>query len=158
MAKSGYVITSGSVSLVASTLKYVLGVKSGDTTANHGVDLKKIRVGFDGTDATDAPVLVELCAVTFATNAPGTASTSVTPRQVYGRHAATGFSAASAWSSAPTTVTLLEEYLLTPNGGLVLYDWPLGDTPDSPLGEGFVIRCTAADSVAVRASMWFERC
>ncbi|MFI7448066.1 hypothetical protein ACIBQX_11260 [Nonomuraea sp. NPDC049714] len=155
MAKSGYVVTSGSVSLVASTLKYVLGVQAG---TEYGVDLKKLRIGFNGVDATDAPTLVELCAVTFATNAPGTNSSPVTPRQVYGRHAATGFLAASNWTSVPTVVTVLEEFLLSPNGGLVMYDWPLGDTPDSPLGEGFAVRCTSADAVALRAAMWFERC
>lgn len=154
MAKSGYVITSGSVSLVAATLKYVLGVQAG---TEFGVDLKKIHIGFNGTDATDAPVLVELCAVTFATNAPGTNSTSATPVQAYGRHAATGFLAASNWTSAPTVVTVMQEVLLSPNGGLIMYDWPLGDTPDSPLNQGFAIRCTAADAVSVRAAAWFER-
>ena len=159
MAKSGYVATTGAtVALVASTAKSVIGVKSGDTTANHGVDLKKFRIGFDGTDATDAPVLVELCACTFGTNAPGTASTSVTVRQAYGRHAATGFTAARNWTTEPTTITVLEEFTLSPNGGLLVYDWPLGDTPDSPLGEGFLLRCTASDSVNLRAALWFERC
>lgn len=155
MAKSGYVITTGAVSLVAATLKYVLGVQGG---TEFGVDLKKLRIGFNGTDATDAPVLVELCAVTFVTNPPGTNSTALTPVQAYGRHAATGFLGGSNWTSAPTVVTLLEEVLLTPNGGTILYDWPLGDTPDSALNQGFAVRCTAADAVSVRAAVWFERC
>lgn len=156
MAKSGYAVsTGGVVSLSAASAKHILGVKAG---TGSGIDLKKIRVAFDGVTASDKPVLVEVCACSFASNGPGTNSTSVTPVQVYGRLAATGITAAKDWSSAPTVAVTIEEFLLTPNGGLVMYDWPLGDTPDSPLGEGFTIRCTAPESVNVRATMIFERC
>lgn len=158
MAKSGYAITTGGVvTLTAATAKSVLGVKSGATTANHGVDLKKFRVAFDGVSASAVPVLVEVCLCTFGANPPGTNSTSVTPTQAYGRLAATGFTAAKTWTTEPTSITVVEEILLTPNGGVVMYDWPLGDSPDSALGEGFVIRCTAPAGVNVRAAMWFER-
>ena len=161
MAKSGYTATTGgAVSLSAATAKSVLGVKSGATTANHGVDLKKFRVAFDGVSASAVPVLVEVCLCTFGANPPGTNSTSVTApaiTQAYGRLASTGFSAAKNWTTEPTTITVVEEFLLTPNGGLVMYDWPLGDSPDSPLGEGFVLRCTAPATVNIRAAMWFER-
>ncbi|MEU4410772.1 hypothetical protein AB0F88_40230 [Streptosporangium sp. NPDC023963] len=158
MAKSGYVITTGgTVSLTAATAKSILGVKSGATTANHGVDLKKIRVSFPGVTASEVPVLIEVCLCTFGANPPGTASSSVTPTQVYGRTASTGFTAAKTWTTEPTAITVVEEFLLTPNGGLLLYDWPLGDTPDSPLGEGFLLRCTAPATASVRAAMWFER-
>lgn len=158
MAKSGYSITTeGSVTLVTATAKSILGVKSGATTANHGVDWLKYRVSLDGTTASAVPVLVELCTATFATNAPGTNSTSVTIVTDYGRHASTGFSAAKTWSSEPTVLAPLDSFLLTPNGGTVMYDWPLATSPDSPLGEGFVIRCTAPAGVGVRAAMWFER-
>lgn len=159
MAKSGYVATtSTAISLSANTPRSVLGVKSGATTANHGVDLKKIRVSFAGTSASDEPVVVDLCACTFATNGPGTNSDSVTVRQAYGRLAATGFSAAEAWDGEPTVLTVLETFMLTPNGGTLFYDWPLGESPDSALGEGFVLRCEADDAVDLHASMWFERC
>lgn len=158
MAKSGYVITtSTAISLSANTARSVLGVKSGATTANHGVDLRKFRVSFAGTSASDEPVLVDLCACTFATNGPGTQSDSVTVRQAYGRLASTGFSAAEAWDAEPTVITVLESFLLTPNGGTLFYDWPLGEGPDSALGEGFVLRCEADDAVDLYASMWFER-
>ncbi|MEV7013264.1 hypothetical protein [Streptosporangium sp. NPDC051022] len=158
MAKSGYVTsTEGAVSLSAATAKSIIGVKSGATTANHGVDLKKWRVSFDGVSASAVPVLVEVCLATFATNAPGTNSTSTTIDQAYGRHASTGFSAAKGWTTEPTVLTPLEELLLTPNGGTIFYDYPLGESPDSALGEGFVVRCTAPATVNVRATVWFER-
>ncbi|MFF0864152.1 hypothetical protein ACFYUV_20505 [Nonomuraea sp. NPDC003560] len=162
MAKSGYSITTeGAVALGAATAKTILGVKSGATTANHGVDLKKFRVSFDGVTASAVPVVVEVCLCSFSANAPGTNSTALaTPGivQAYGRAPATGFTAAKNWTTEPTALTVIESFLLTPNGGVVFYDWPLGDTPDSALGEGFAIRCTAPATVNVRAGMLFERC
>lgn len=145
------------MALSAATAKTILGVKSGATTANHGVDWTRYKIGFDGTSAAAVPVLVELCACSFGANPPGTASTSVTINQVRGRLASTGFSAAKNWTTEPTTIVVIDSFLLTPNGGTVLYDWPLETSPDSPLGEGFVIRCTAPATVNVRASMGFER-
>lgn len=156
MARAGYTaVTGADVALVAATPKSVLGVQSGSA---FGLDLKKIRVGFDGVSASAEPVLVELCYATFATNGPGTNSTSVTPVQVYGRAITHGVTAARNWTSEPTVLTVLDEWLLTPNGGLAVYDIPLGDTPDSAPSEGFVVRCTAPASVNVRAGLWWERC
>lgn len=154
MAKTGYsAVTGGAVALTAATAKSVLGVKG---HANFGVDLKKFRLGFDGITAA-VPVTVELCYATFATNSPGTASSSVTPSQNYGRVTAAGVTAGKTWTTEPTALTVLDEWLLSPNGGLVLFDFPLGDTPDSAVAEGFVLRLTAAATVNVRASMWWER-
>ncbi len=159
MAKSGYsATTEGAVALSAATAKSIIGVKSGATTANHGVDLIKFRVSFDGVTASAVPVLIEICNSTFGANAPGTNSTSTTIRQDYGRLASTGFTTAKTWTTEPTTLTVLEEFLLTPNAGTILYDYPLGTSPDSALGEGFVIRCTAPATVNVRSTIWFERC
>lgn len=155
MAKAGYSAPTGAaVALSAATAKSVLGVKSGSA---FGVDLKKIRVSFDGVTSTAVPVLVELCYATFATNAPGTNSTSVTPAQVYGRTIAHGVTAARNWTSEPTVLTVLDEWLLTPNGGLAVYDIPLGDTPDCAVSEGFAVRLTAPATVNARATLWWER-
>lgn len=156
MAKAGYtIVTGGAVALTASTAKSVLGVKS---ATDFGVDLKKIWWGFTGVTATEAPVVCELCYCTFGANSPGTNSSSVTPAQVYGRTIAHGVTAAKTWTTEPTAITVLGEVPLTPNGGTLLYDSPLGDTPDCAPNEGFVLRFTAAASVSVRATMWFERC
>ncbi|MFI6595005.1 hypothetical protein ACIBHX_02085 [Nonomuraea sp. NPDC050536] len=125
--------------------------------SDFGIDLKKIWWGFTGVAATEAPVVCELCYCTFGANAPGTNSSSVTPAQVYGRVISHGVTAAKTWTTEPTTITVLGEVPLTPNGGTLLYDSPLGDTPDSAPNEGFVLRFTAAASVSVRATMWWER-
>jgi hypothetical protein len=155
MAKAGYsTSTEGAVALAAATAKSILGVSA---PAQFGVDLKKFRVAFDGTSATAVPVLIELCYSTFATNAPGTASASTTVDQVYGRSITAGFTAARNWTTEPTVLTPVDEWLLSPAGGLVIYDFPLGDTPDSAVSNGFVLRLNAPAAVNVRASLWFER-
>jgi len=157
MAKAGYLVgTNGAVSLAAATAKTVLAVKS---NAAFGLDLKKVRFGFIGTSAAEVPVLVELCYLTWATGVVGTNSTSQTANihQEYGRQLTHGVTAASAWTVEPTVLTALEEQLITPNGGSVMYDFPLGDTPDCALSEGFAIRMTAPSATFCRALFKWER-
>lgn len=154
MTQRGYSITTeGAVALGAGVAKSILGVKAG---AAFGVQLKSFEVDFDGVTASAVPVLVEVCGATFATNAPGTASTTVTEIQLYGRVGADGCSSAKTWTTEPTVLTVLKSFLLTPNGGLVMYQWPLGQEPDCALGEGFAIRCNAPAAVNVRGCLAFE--
>lgn len=147
--------TGGVVALAAATAKTVLGFKAGTTFA---VMLLKWRASFDGVSASGVPVLVEVCSASYATNPPGTASTSVTPVQQSGRVLAVGATAAKNWTTEPTVVTVIEEFLVTPNGGLLAYDFSLGTEPDTPLGEGFLLRMNAPAAVNVRASMHLSRC
>lgn len=158
MAKAGYVATTeGDVALTAATTEWLLGVKG---NAAFGVDLLSLSVAFDGSGSsapTNEPVLVELCYSTWATNSPATNSTTVTPRQCYGRVLTHGFTAAKDWSAAPTALTPLDEFLVHPQSGFK--EWiPLGNTYDSAFSEGFVIRVTAPNAVNARARMLFERC
>lgn len=161
MSKSGYTITSeGEVALAAAgTIKTILGINAG---TEFGVDLHGFWVDFDGVSATDKPVKVILGQTTFATNAPGTSSTTVTVRQKYGRLAGTGFAGAKNWTAEPTVITSFDEFALDVNKGLFRYDWPLGETPDFSLGDGFTIQAlieTSDTAVgAIRAGMRFERC
>lgn len=153
--KVGYATsTESAVALAAATAKSILGIRG---NAAFGVDLLGFRVGFDGVTASAVPVLVELCYATFATNPPGTNSTSATVDTLYGRQVTHGFTAAKNWSAEPTVLTPLDEWLLTPNGGLVIKDIPRDRTPDSAFSEGFVLRCTAPAIVNVRGSFQFER-
>lgn len=158
MSKTGYTaVTSGAVALASAAAKTVLGVKS---NAAFGIDLRKIAIGFDGVTASATPVLVELVYATFATNAPGTNSTSVTAAQAYGRVVASGVTAASNWTAEPTVLTVLKSYFLTPNGGLVIEEFAPDHGFDTALGEGFAIRCTTvagSGTPNIRATMEFER-
>lgn len=154
MAKQGYSVVTNAPVLTGTTAVTILGVKS---NAAFGIDLRKIAIGFQGVTAGNAPVLVELCYVTFATNAPGTNSSAVTPAQLYGRVTASGVTAASLWTAEPTSVTVLKRYYLTPNGGLVIEEFAPDHGFDTALGEGLAIRVTAGVAVNLVATMEFER-
>lgn len=155
MSAVGYsATTEGAVALSAATAKTIAGVKA---HANSGLQVKSFGVSFDGVAASEVPVLVELCHATFATNAPGSNSTSTTPRQNYGRALTAGFTSGKNWSAEPTVLTVIKELLLSPNGGVLEYQFPLGQEPDCALGEGFAIRCTAPATVNVRGTIVVER-
>jgi len=89
---------------------------------------------------------------------PGTGNTTGTVNQIYGRTITAGFTGFYNSTSEPTVLTAFDSFLLTPVGGLLLYDYPLGDTPDTAVSNGIVLRCTAPATVNVRASFAFERC
>ena len=141
------------IALSAATAKSIIGVNG---ASDFGIDLKGIHLGFDGATSTNTPALIEVCAATFATNPPGTASTSITPVAIVGRaNAATGFAAASNWTTEPTVLTVVDSYRFTVYGGTEIYDLPL--SYDGPLANGFVVRVTAAQAVNVRATLLFSR-
>lgn len=154
MGGSGYKVhTEGEVSLAAAgTTKSILGITA---NANFAVILDEIWLDFDSTTASDKPVKLSLARCTFATNVPGTNSTTVTVKQSYGRHAATGFTGGKAWTAEPTVIETVaeEEFSLDPNKGLYRYPWPLGTEPDSALGEGWVLRALIETGDTVTASM-----
>jgi hypothetical protein len=130
------------------------------TPAQFGGELKKFRVGFDGVTASAVPALVEIVRSTNASNStPGTANTNENSNivQTYGRAITTGFTAFSASTSEPTVLTVLESFLLSPAGGLVLYDYALGSEFECDVSAGLGIRVTAPAVVNVRCSMMVER-
>ena len=149
-------VTEAAVALVAATAKTIIGAKA---HANSGLQLKGFEVGFDGVTASAVPVLVEIGYITWATNSPGTNSTSATIRQCYGRVLTAGFTGGYAWTAGnePTAITVIKRFTLAPDKGLVAYQWPLGQEPDSALAEGFCIRCTAPAAVNVNATLCLER-
>ena len=142
------------MALAAATAKTIIGAKA---HANSGLQLKGYEISFDGVTAADVPVLVEICYATFATNSPGTASTSTTVKQKYGRVLTAGFTAGKTWTTEPTTLTVFKEFLLAPDKGFIAFQYPLGQEPDSALAEGFAIRCTAPAAVNVRGGLDLER-
>jgi hypothetical protein len=155
--KAGYsVMTGAEVALTAATTKSVLGVKA---HANSGLDLLSFAIHAlaSGTSAPGfEPILVELCYSTWATQSPGTASTSVTPVQEYGRVMAAGFTAARTWTTEPTTLTVIDEFMVHPQTGWQVWR-PFGVTPDCALAEGFALRCNSDNALSIRAMMKVER-
>src|SRR6187549_1350734 len=105
MSAVGYTITTkGAVALTAATAKTVIGAKA---HANSGLQLKGYSLSFDGVTASAIVVFVEIVYITWATNSPGTNSTSTTPRQAYGRVLTAGFTSGKTWSAEPTTLTVI---------------------------------------------------
>ncbi len=159
MATTQYsVFTSAAVALSAATAKTALMVIC---PSSFGIDLKKFEIEFDGVAPTAVPVLCEIVTSTNATNStPGTANTSESASivQTSGRAITTGFTAFSASTSEPTVLTVIRRFLLTPCGGAVMYDYPLGDSPDTAVSSGIGIRLTAPATVNARCGLTFGRC
>jgi len=156
--KAGYSLeTLAPVALVAATAKSILTVIA---PAQFGIDLTQIRISFDGVTASNAPVLIEICQNTLATNSTvGTGNTTAgTPVQVYGRTIVPGFTGFYASTSEPTVLTPYDRFTVTPNGGTYVYDIPKDRTPDTPVSAGLTLRCTAPAAVNANATMFFERC
>lgn len=154
MSAAGFtVVTAGAIALVAATPKTILGCKAPTNQINTLVDY---GVSFDGVDATKVPVLVEVCRVTFATNAPGTASTTATPQVVRGAQGTSVSTCARNWTTEPTVISVVREYMLSPNGGLIIMQQPLGRESESPVSGGLCIRLTAPLAVNVRGFLEWE--
>jgi hypothetical protein len=150
MGAAGYSAATGAAVATGTALKTILSVIA---PAQFGINLKKVHLGFDGVTASAVPVLVELWSAT--TDGTGTAGTV---NQVYNRTITPGFTTKYNYTAEPTTLTLIDSWLLTPVGGTLFYDWPLGDTPDCAVSNLFALRTTAPATVNCRATMWFERC
>jgi hypothetical protein len=160
MASVGYkVSTSAAVALTGGTARTCLMVI---TPAQFGGALRKARIGFDGVTASAVPALVEVVQSTNATNStPGTNNTSETANifQYKGRSVTAGFTAFSASTAGnePTALTVMDSWLLTPAGGLVVYDFPLGDEIECNVSAGLGVRINAPANVNARVSLSFER-
>lgn len=141
------------VSLGAATAVTALAVKSG---AAFGLQLHGFDLGNLGVTASDVPILVELAHCTFA--GAGTSTGAATITQESGRtFSAAGFTAFYDYTAEPTVLTVFRSFTLTPNGGLILFDYPLGTEPDTGFDTGFALRLTAPAALNVRPSMRVSR-
>ena len=121
-----------------------------------GVQIKRYRLAFNGVTATNPPVTVQF----FTTNnATAGTSTALTIAQTSGRTLAiANITAAGGYTVEPTTKTYTQEsFLLSPNGGLVIYDYPFGEEPDMGVSSTYGLEITASAAVGVEASVWFTR-
>lgn len=125
-----YITNTGSsaVALTAATAKTILYINAG---ANVDACISEMCVGFDGVTASAVPALVELVYGTKASNStPGTNSTSFTPVQSRGWAVKTvAAAAANVCTSEPTVLVAHRQWLVTPNGGLLVIQFPLGKEP-----------------------------
>jgi hypothetical protein len=151
--------SEGVVAVAAASTKTVFGVKA---DAGHAIDLLFLFFSIDQATptATDKAVFVEFCAITFATNAPGTNSTAVTIDSYAGPRVAETFAGGKNWTAEPTVVTALDPFDADPYKFTYREGFPLGESPDFAAAEGFGIRVTnpsGNQSVNVRAGARWAR-
>lgn len=153
---AGYAVEIGSgVALTPGAPKTVVMITPGSAVA---LRLVEWAIGFDGTTAANVPVLVELLEWNGATLGN---KTNATPQQTYGESTATTLASGFVnFTTESTVLTSIKEYLITPNGGLVIMQAPLGRelTITTSLGaiKGFLLRCTAQQAVNVRGYMEYS--
>lgn len=143
--------TNGDIALSAATAKTILNWISGSNALSRVVELS---VSFDGTSATAEPVTVELCSSTQAT--AGT-STSHTIAQSGGPTRTAQGTAQRNYTAEPTVLTVLKRWLVRPDGGILLVQFPLGREPEQiTTADGLCLRCTAPATVNVQGYMEVE--
>lgn len=149
-------LTEGSVALAAAgTAKSILGVTA---AANRTFKITNIKLATTGKTAGDDPLLIEI--LKGDGTSAGT-STSVTPRHVSGNPSITvQATAGKNYTAEPTTLTLVDEFMVDPNKSLAWFDLPLGRELESGVGKLIVIRATVVTgttvSGALRARLEFE--
>lgn len=158
----GYSVHTGTaaIALGAATAKTVIYLKAGTTP---GPVLCEWSFGYDGVTPSNVSALIEMVLGDAASNStPGTASTSFTPVQTRGWPTATAITtAANLCTSEPTTLTVAKPYLLTPNAGLIVVQFPLGREPvglvtASTSGKILGFRHNAPAAVNVRGYVDFD--
>lgn len=155
---TGGTATAGACALAAATAKTAVLALS--ASANQFA-ITEIGVSFDGVTASNVPVLVELIS--------GTAGTAGTPRsalaaakQLRGWPAQTSqTTCADTYTAEPGTALVNRKWLISPNGGLWVEQYPLGREPTGVVtsatdAKTWAIRCTAPAVVNVHAYLEFE--
>lgn len=145
MAYNQFDVPALTVALTAATAKSVIGLKA---AANVCVKITELSMGFDGATSSNAPATVEFMQSTFATNAPGTASTSVTPaKRDTGRAETIQATAAKAWTTEPTVLALQRAIDVGQFNGLYHYIHPFASPFIVIGGQGCVCRVNSPNNV-----------
>lgn len=136
---------SGKTIAATSTLTTDLGVQ---TPAQQAVSLDEVDVGFDGTNSANGPGIIDIGSCTFATNPPGTNSTSVTPaKSDSGRPETIQSTAGKTWSTQPTVITIWKSFLVPTYMGSALAPLPLMKPAVAKGGNGLVLSSTLPSAV-----------
>lgn len=119
---------ASAIALTAATAKTIMYTNA---AAANQPSFTELCVSFDGVTSSAVPALVELVYGTKASNStPGTASTTFTALQVRGWPAQVSSQAsANNCTTEPTVLTSVKQWLVSPNGGLLYVQFPLGREP-----------------------------
>ena len=149
---AGYSFTTeGAEALAAATAETILNLVNG---ANAQPRILELSVSFAGATAANVPALIDLMSSSQAT--AGTSS-AATITQIRGPSRTVQSTAQHSYTVEPTVLQTFKSWLLTPNGGLLIIQFPLGREPEQRTTlDGQLLRVTAPDVVNVRGYMEFE--
>ena len=149
---AGYSFTTeGAEALAAATAETLLNLVN---ATNGIVRIPELSVSFDGIVATAVPVLIELM---NSTQSVAGTSSAATIRQLRGPTRTVQATARHSYTVEPEVLTELKSWLLTPNGGLLVIQFPLGREPEQhSTADGLALRLTAPAGVNARGYMEFE--
>lgn len=160
---NAYVTHSGgsAVALTAATRKTLWYMNA---AASPQPSIVEIAVSFDGVTASAIPALVEFVNGTKATNStPGTGSSAFTPLQVRGWPVQpSAQTAANTITSEPTVLTTNKMFVVSPNGGLLVIQFPMGRewtglaSGTAASGNQLALSVTAPAAVNARSYMEHE--
>jgi hypothetical protein len=154
MACNQFDVPASTVALTAATAKTVLGVKA---AANVCVKLTEVGASFDGATSSNAPAVCEFMQATFATNPPGTNSTSVTPaKRDTGRAETVQATAAKTWTVEPTVLTNQRPLNIGQFNGVVVFMHPFSSPFNIIGGQGAALRINSPNNVNFTGSLTGE--
>ncbi len=154
MAANPCDVNFSAVALTASTARTVAGVKA---ATNVALKILEAAASFDGATSSNAPALVDFARCTFATNSPGTNSTSYTPvKREPGRAETVQATAAHTWTTEPTVVTAQGTKYVGQFNGLYHYIMPFSSPMIVAGAAGFVIRANSPNNVNASGHITFE--
>lgn len=144
MAYNQFDANAVTVALTGGAAKSVNGVFA---ATNIALKLLEMMVSFDGATSTNAPAVCDFARCTFATNPPGTNSTSTTvQKRDPGRAETIQATAGNTWTVEPTVVTPQFTQDVAQYDGQFAYLCP----QTSPIilvgGKGFVIRINSPNA------------
>ena len=145
-----------SIALAAATAKTVVGIKA---PANQVLKILEIAISFDGVTVANAPVVVDINRATFATNAPGTNSTSFSMgngKRDPGRQESVQSTGATNWTTEPTVLTALQSIDIPEFNGVYHLIIPINSPIIVPGGQGLVVTCTSPAVVNCSGHLSFE--
>lgn len=155
---TGGTATATPAALSAATAKTVVYTVAASSNQH---SISEIGVSFDGVTASAVPVLVEL--ISSTTGTAGTPRAALAAgKQLRGWPAQTSqTTAADTYSAEPGTQLVNRKWLVTPNGGLFVVQFPLGREPTGLVtattdGKAWGLRLTAPATVNAHAYMEWE--
>ncbi len=154
MAANQFDVNFSQVSLTAATAESVVGVKA---AANIALKILESSWSANGATSSNAPAVVDFARCTFATNPPGTASTSATAqKRDPGRAETIQATAATTWTTEPTVVTPQHTKDIPQFNGCYHYIHPFSSPLIIPGGQGYVIRANSPNNVSCSGHLTAE--